>query len=41
MTITIRDGETTATPWAIDYRRYQDPKLNAFFRSEPEIDITR
>ncbi len=41
MTFKIKDGETTATPWAIDYRRYQDPKLNAFFRSEPEIDITR
>ncbi len=40
LTIRHRDGETTVTPWAIDYRRYQDPLLNAFFRSDPEIDIT-
>ncbi|HFE44064.1 MAG TPA: serine/threonine protein phosphatase [Nannocystis exedens] len=39
LTITSRDGETTATPWAIDYRRFQGPEHNAFFRSEPEIDI--
>ncbi|MCP5067976.1 MAG: serine/threonine protein phosphatase [bacterium] len=39
LTITRRDGETTATPWAIDYRRYQDPELNAFRLSDPEVDI--
>ena len=41
LTITIEDGETSATPWAIDYRRYQNPELNAFFRSAPAIDIKR
>ncbi|HRI07837.1 MAG TPA: metallophosphoesterase family protein [Nannocystaceae bacterium] len=39
LTFQIKDGETRAIPWAIDYRRYQDPDLNAFFRSVPEVDI--
>lgn len=25
-------GETKVTPWAIDYRSYQDPERNAFFK---------
>lgn len=41
LTITSRDGLVEATPWAIDYQRYQDPTLNAFFQSAPEIDITQ
>ena len=32
LTIARRGGETTVTPWAIDYRAYQDPSLNAFFK---------
>jgi hypothetical protein len=40
LTITSRDGIVEATPWAIDYQRYQDPSLNAFFQTAPEIDIT-
>jgi len=36
LTITRKDGETKVTPWAIDYRAYQDPDRNAFFRTEPE-----
>lgn len=32
LTITRKDGETKVTPWAIDYRAYQDPDRNAFFR---------
>lgn len=39
LTITSKDGLVEATPWAIDYKRYQDPRLNNFFSSEPEIDI--
>lgn len=35
LTISHTSGETTITPWAIDYRSYQNPDLNAFFR-EPE-----
>ncbi|NVB42717.1 metallophosphoesterase [Pseudenhygromyxa sp. WMMC2535] len=42
MALTIRRtaGELSATPWEIDYARYQDPELNAFKASDPEIDIT-
>ena len=32
MTITRAGGETKVTPWAIDYRAYQGPERNAFFR---------
>ncbi|MEZ4450278.1 MAG: metallophosphoesterase family protein [Nannocystaceae bacterium] len=39
LTITYSGGETTAVPWAIDYRRFQDPEYNAFFRTTPEVDI--
>ena len=28
MTLTKVDGQISATPWAIDYRSYQDPELN-------------
>ena len=40
LSITRRNGEIKATPWAIDYGRYQSPELNAFKEREPEIDIT-
>ena len=40
LTITSRDGVVAATPWAIDYKRYQDPKLNNFFDTALEIDIS-
>jgi hypothetical protein len=40
LTITRTGGEIKATPWPIDYARYQSPALNAFKGSEPEIDIT-
>jgi hypothetical protein len=32
-------GETTFTPWAPDYKAYNDPAKNAFFRVPPEIDF--
>ncbi|MBC8068091.1 MAG: serine/threonine protein phosphatase [Deltaproteobacteria bacterium] len=32
LTITRNEGETKVTPWAIDYRAYQDPDRNAFFK---------
>jgi uncharacterized tellurite resistance protein B-like protein len=32
LTITRSKGETKVTPWAIDYRAYQGPERNAFFR---------
>lgn len=40
LSITRTNGEIKATPWAIDYARYQSPALNAFKGSELEIDIT-
>jgi hypothetical protein len=39
LTITSRDGKHTATPWVIDWARYNDPALNAFFQSRPEIQF--
>ena len=38
LTIAHKDGETTITPWAIDYRSYQNPDLNAFFRAEADAE---
>ena len=40
LTIKRTAGEITATPWPIDYSRYQSPELNAFKERAPEIDIT-
>ena len=40
LTIHSRDGVVEATPWSIDYKRYQDPTLNRFFESKLEIDIS-
>jgi hypothetical protein len=37
-TIAICDGEMTITPWTIDYKTYNDPDHNAFFKSAPEIE---
>lgn len=37
MTLTLKDGVSTITPWIIDYHRYNDPKKNAFFQVAPEI----
>ncbi|WP_394837182.1 serine/threonine protein phosphatase [Pendulispora rubella] len=31
------DGTSTITPWAPDYRAYNDPQRNAFFQKAPEI----
>ena len=39
LTISSHAGLVEATPWAIDYRRYQNPDLNAFFKAAPEIDM--
>ena len=41
LTITRTAGETKATPWAIDYARYQSPELNAFKERDPELDFTQ
>ncbi|MEX1362212.1 MAG: metallophosphoesterase [Nannocystaceae bacterium] len=40
LTIARKDGETTVTPWAIDYRSYQRPELNRFFASDPSLSAS-
>jgi hypothetical protein len=37
LTIRWKDGVATSTPWAIDWRTYQQPERNAFFKTKPEI----
>jgi hypothetical protein len=36
-TIHVADGTARVVPWEIDYKRYNDPRRNRFFASEPEI----
>lgn len=36
-TIRLENGTASVTPWIIDYKRFNDPKRNRFFASEPEI----
>jgi hypothetical protein len=38
LTVRVENGETEMTPWAIDYRTFNDPEHNGFFRTEPEIE---
>jgi len=37
-TIRLENGTAQVTPWAIDYKRFNDPKRNRFFASPPEIE---
>lgn len=37
-TIRLDGGNTQVTPWLIDYKRFNDPKRNRFFATEPEIE---
>ncbi len=37
-TIHLEGGTAQVTPWLIDYQRFNDPKRNRFFASEPEIE---
>jgi len=37
-TILVEDGVARVTPWAIDYKRFNDPKHNRFYAREPEIE---
>jgi hypothetical protein len=37
LNITLKDGESTIVPFAIDYRSYNTPEKNAFFAKPPEI----
>jgi tellurite resistance protein len=36
LTVRYKDGLSTFSPFEIDYARYNDPTLNAFFRTEAE-----
>lgn len=36
-TIRVDHGTVQITPWAIDYKRFNEPSRNRFFASEPEI----
>jgi len=38
MTMTWNDGEVSITPWRIDWKRYNDPERNAFFKAPPELE---
>jgi len=37
MTILWKDGQSQITPWALDYRLFNDPSRNKFYRSKPEL----
>jgi hypothetical protein len=37
LNITLKGGETTIAPFAIDYKAYNSPDRNAFFAKPPEI----
>src|SRR5262245_36770240 len=37
-TIRLEGGAASVTPWAIDYKRFNDPKRNRFFATPPEIE---
>ena len=37
-TIRLENGNAQVTPWLIDYARFNDPKRNRFFATEPEIE---
>jgi len=37
LTIRFKDGESTISPWEIDYRTYNDPELNHFFKTQAPI----
>ena len=38
LTIHVEAGSARVIPWEIDYRRFNDPKRNRFFATEPEIE---
>ena len=37
MTITHKAGENKLTPWLIDYKTFNDPEHNAFFKAAPQL----
>ncbi|MBX3247460.1 MAG: metallophosphoesterase [Myxococcales bacterium] len=41
MTLTSKDGQQTIVPWDIDFRTFNDPARNAFFKAPPEIELRK
>jgi hypothetical protein len=39
LTLLRRGGQTTITPWVIDYEAYNQPMANGFMRTPPEIEF--
>jgi len=37
LTIKYETAEAKVTPWSPDYKSYNDPERNAFFKVPPEI----
>ena len=37
LTVIHKDGQSTLTPWPIEYKKYNDPEHNGFFQSPPEL----
>jgi hypothetical protein len=37
LSMTIKDGDTSITPWKIDYLSYNNPEYNAFFKVAPRL----
>jgi hypothetical protein len=37
LTVIHKDGQSTLTPWPIEYKKYNAPEHNAFFQSPPEL----
>src|SRR6185295_14667649 len=38
MTVKFKDEKAEIVSWEIDYQRYNEPELNGFFQTEPEIE---
>lgn len=39
LTLRWKNGQLASAPWEIDWRTYQNPAKNAFYRSPPEIEF--
>ncbi len=41
LTMNVRDGDVRISPWRIQYKSFNDPEHNRFFKQEPEIEHRR
>ena len=37
LTMKHADGESSVMPWAIDYKTFNNPDNNAFFKAAPQL----